>query len=352
MTTLTSQPFRPMTLGELLDRAIGLYRQNFFKFIGIVAIPFIPLQLLQIGMSVFASQSVSSIGDTSPGNPFNAGFFLAYAGIFIIAIFQFFLVQGVATAALTRSISDNYTGQKTGILDAYDRIGSSWVNLIVALLFIMITIFIAYIWMIIPCVGWFTGPGLLIFLYYAVVPLIAPSIVLEKSGILISVRHAWDLARSRFWWLMGCVLVLALFGQLIVWGPVLLLSMVLGGALSLYPVLAEQQALISTIFQSLITMFTGLLYLPIQITVMTLVYFDLRARSEGLDLALQLPSEPVSETDVVRLPEIQSQTQAPLLTWMDMGRFALISLGIIALYVILVSVIIGFAGMLGSALPR
>jgi hypothetical protein len=34
---------RAMSLPELLDQAIRLYRQNFVKFVGIIAIPYIPL---------------------------------------------------------------------------------------------------------------------------------------------------------------------------------------------------------------------------------------------------------------------------------------------------------------------
>jgi hypothetical protein len=346
---------RPMTLAELLDRAIGLYRQNFFKFIGIIAIPFIPLTALQMGLSFFTTSSmmsgISRVGGSPVVNPFNSSILLAYFGIFVVAVAQFILVQGVATAALTRAISDNYTGQKTSIVDAYDRIGTSWVNLIVALLFMLLIFIVVFIWMIIPCVGWFTGPGMFFFLSLAVSPLVAPIIVLEKQGAMDAVRRAWDLARSRFWWLMGCVLVLALFGQLIVTGPVLLFNVLLRSVMSLYPAVMEQQVLISSIVQNMVTMFTSLLYLPIKITIMTVVYFDLRARSEGLDLALQVSSAPENETDVVHLPEITTLAQSePFFTTTDAGRFALLSLAGMALYAILISVVFALTALAMPAL--
>ena len=34
---------RPLGMGELFDRAIRLYRRNFFKFVGVLALMQIPL---------------------------------------------------------------------------------------------------------------------------------------------------------------------------------------------------------------------------------------------------------------------------------------------------------------------
>ena len=344
MTNSSSQFIRPMTLAELLDRALGLYRQNFFKFIGIIAIPYIPLMLIQAGLSFFTTSSLMSgmtrVGAAPPANPFNASVLFAYLGIFAVAVVQFVLVQGVATAALTRAISDNYTGQPIDILGSYGKIGGSWARLIGALLLMALIYVFVIIWMIIPCVGWFTGPGLFFFLSLAVTPLIAPIIVLENLNVTDSIRRAWDLARSRFWWLMGCALVLTLFGQLIITGPVFLLRFVITAGANLYPMSFEQQLTISTIVQNLVTTFTSLLYLPIQLTIMTVVYFDLRARSEGLDLALQISNAPEDEMEVVSLPDISSQSAPePFFTTTDAGRFALLSLAGMALYMIFIAVI-------------
>ena len=73
-------------------------------------------------------------------------------------------------------------------------------------------------------IGWLTGPGVLFFVGLVVSPLVAPVVALEKLGVMDSIRRAWDLARSRFWWLIGYAFVLTLLGQLIVTGPVYLVS--------------------------------------------------------------------------------------------------------------------------------
>jgi len=349
MTDSTLPILRPMTLGELLDRAFRLYRQNFLKFIGIFAIPYIPLALIQIGLSFFTTASLLGTTQSDPGQILSSpGWIAAMGGSFIFIFLQFIFVQGVATAALTRAVANNYTGKPVGILDSYRTLSSSWLKLILALVLVFILVISLGVWTIIPCVGWFSGPGILFFIGLAVTPLIPPVIVLEKVDILSSLRRAWDLARSRFWWLIGAVFVLTLLGQLIVSGPVYLLSFFIGLLQSSIPSLEVQMAF-TTISQGLITIFVSLLFTPLKLTIMTVIYFDLRARSEGLDLALQISTSTDSENDVISLPEIADKTPMPLITWIDIGRFALLSLAGIAIYGIIILVVVGFVGLISSS---
>jgi hypothetical protein len=51
---------RPLRLGELLDRAIRLYRANFLTFIGIIAVVYVPLMVLQTAASTLLSSSMLS----------------------------------------------------------------------------------------------------------------------------------------------------------------------------------------------------------------------------------------------------------------------------------------------------
>jgi len=72
----------------------------------------------------------------------------------------------------------------------------------------------------------------------------------------------------------------------------------------------EQYTLLSTVIQTLVTMIFSLLYLPLQLTAMTVVYFDLRVRSEGLDLALQSTEAAGAKPDRGFLPEITRRRRA------------------------------------------
>lgn len=344
---MTSSPLtiiRPLNLAELLDRAIRLYRQNFFNFIGIIAIPYIPLMLIQMGLQLVTTTSMMDgiAASPDPANPFaafNPGVIAASMGSIVVVFVQFILVQGVASAALTRAVANNYIGRPVGILDSYRLLQNSWLRLVLALVAIFFLVLLLLIWTIIPCIGWFTGPGILMFISLIVSPLVAPVIVLERGGSFSSIRRAWDLARSRFWWLVGYAVVITLFGQLIITGPVYLINFLMQFLSSMFPMDFDQQMVVTTVSQNLVTIFTSLLYLPLQLTIMTVIYFDLRARSEGLDLALQLSGEAGTEPAPGELPEIAVKSNAPIFTGMDLGRFALLSFAAIAFYFVIISFI-------------
>jgi hypothetical protein len=340
---------RPMGLAGLLDRAISLYRQNFIKFIGIIAIPFVPLVLIQTGLALFSTTSMFEQMDTyaNSANPFDLftpSVVGAYIGAILFALLQFVFVSGLATAALTRAVANNYVGRPVEILHSYKSLNNSWVRLLLALLVITILVILLMIWAIVPCIGTFTGPGLLVFITFIVSAILVPVIVLERKGVFESLRRAWDLSRSRFWWLVGVALVVTLLGQLIVSGPVYLITFLMQSLASFLPGGFNEQFIISTIVQNLTVIFTNLLYLPLQLTIMTVIYFDLRARSEGLDLALQAATIGGGE-EVIELPEIAVPNKMPFFTGLDLGRFALLSLAIITIFV----AIFGLFFLLGLA---
>jgi len=341
---------RPMTLGEILDKAIRLYRQNFLTFIGIFAIPYIPLVLIQMVISVLYATTMLQPGfleETDPTAAMGMGI-ATIIGSLIFLIANFVLVSGFATAAITRAVANNYMDKPIGILDSYRAItGSVW-KLVLALLLSTILLIVLVLWAIIPVVGWLSGPGIFVFLALIVIPLIAPIASLENLGVRQTMRRAWDMGRSRFWWLIGYALILALLGQLIVTGPVYLLSAILQAIFFSMPdVSFEMQTIISNIISNLVNMALGLLYTPLQLTMMTVVYFDLRARNEGLDLALQLSSLNESQGESTALPEISNQQPIPFMMGIDIGRFALLSLIGIALfgcYFIFIFTIVGALG--------
>ncbi len=345
-----STPFlRPMHLAELLDQAIQLYRRNFLKFIGILAIPYIPLLIVQTGLSYWNSSSLAGSFRSPSAAPtvFAPSFWFSLLGTYLLLFLQIILIQGIANAALARAVADDYTGQPVGILDSYRKLGSAWLRLIVAIVLLVAVMVVLWIWLFIPCIGWFTGPGLLLFTWMVVLPFVAPIIVLEKRGILTALRRAWDLGRSRFWWLIGFVLILVLFSQLVVTGPVFLLNLILRTAMGNQTNFQEQLVL-GSVVQLLVSLLTGMLYLPLQLTAMTVVYFDLRVRSEGLDLALQSASASNPEASIVSVAETSPEPQGSFLAGRDVGYFALLSLMGIALCTILYSVLFGLALLIMS----
>jgi hypothetical protein len=337
---------RPLRLGELLDQAIRLYRRNFLTFIGIIALVYIPLMILQTASTTLLTSSLGDIAtSTSPEAMFSN--YAYWGGMFstiVIAFLQFIFVQGIATGALTRAVADQYLGRQTGILDAYRGIGKSWVSLVGALLFIgLLIIPITLWWIIVPCVGWFTGLGMLAFLGTAVSPMVAPVVVLERQGAIEAVRRAWNLVRRRFWPVLGYIFVLYLFNLLIVNGPLTIVNLLLTQLLPTTSGGLTMQLVITSIIQALVSIVFILIYYPLQMTAFTLIYFDLRVRTEGFDLALLT----TSDADKALAAPVQPSNER-LITGTDLGNFAILTLAAGGLYIFFVTFILGGVFFLSS----
>ena len=355
MTTGPMSQLRPLGMGELLDQAIRLYRRNFLKFIGIIAIIQIPVSLLQLIPSLLTISSISQpqfdFDPTAPSTGvfdlFGPAYFIGIAGTIVVGLLGFILIQGVATAALTRAIAGSYLGESLGIIEAYRKIGQAWRPLIGALILAIVVGIALFIWFLIPCVGWLTGLGILAFFWGVIVPLIAPTVVLEHQSWNQSIRRAWDLARRRFWWVLGFVFILFIFSQIVVTGPVTLIGVAfqlfVGNPLEI----STTQSIIQTVLQSIIGLIFGVVYWPLQLTAITLMYFDLRIRTEGFDLTL-LSTNVSSETQV-EVTDITAQApradRGNLITLNEMGYFALVSIGVFLLYLLFAS-IFGALGLL------
>lgn len=344
--TNTSQvaSLRPRGIGELLDQAIRLYRANFWTFLGIIAVVQIPTSLLGIAAGALTAGGLNQFGQTLETSPGGVPDLNAYGQLFgglgvtlIVALLSYILVQGIGTAALTRAIADSFMGEPITIFGAYRKIKGQWGALIGALLLVTLLNIPFLIWTMIPCVGWLSGPGLMMFMSLVVVPLVGPIVVLEKMTSSGALRRAWDLARTRFWWIVGFAGALYLFNLLVVSGPVALISSVVSPLLSQSTDGQLGQILfIQTALQGLVSMLLSVLYVSLQATAMTLAYFDLRVRAEGFDLALLAASEGKADISLVdQMAEAPRMVSTQLIRWIDIGNFVLISLAVGAVYTVI-----------------
>lgn len=350
--TATSLPkLRPLSFGELLDQAIRIYRRNFLTFVGIVALVQIPLTLLQwvLTLTIFDSafEQFNTFGISS-ADPYdslasNAG---SGIGIFLLGIASFVLVQGLATAVLTRAIADYYLGQKLSLMEAYRKIGNSWLSLVGALLYAGLISIGLMIWFIIPCIGWFTGIGMIFFFSSVIIPLMAPAIVLEGRPARQAWRRAWNLSRRRFWWVVGFTFVLTILGQLIITGPTALVDMlfqfVVGSPFEAANPMSAY--MLQTSIQTAVTLVFSLIYLPLQLTGITLMYFDLRVRTEGFDLALLTESISGGKVDPTAVTAQTTDLEAFSVTSTELGYFVLMSIGA-GVFIFILSGIFALLGM-------
>lgn len=348
MSTLTTQ-LRPRTLGELLDHAFRLYRRHFFTFIAIIAVVQIPASVIATALVLIpaALQSNAINTNADPGELlFNSG--LTLAGSLFSIVITLILVHGIGTAAMTRAITDDYLGQPTSFASAYGRIGGKWGKLVKAVLLGWLITVLLVIWFLIPCIGWLSGMGMLLFFSAIVMPLLPPAVILENQRSAADyVRRAWDLARRRFWWVIGFTLTLILFSLIIVQGPATAFNYVFQ-FLGFAEWFGDPTTVLiaRAVLQSVVTVIASLLYYPLYLTAMTLLYFDLRVRFENFDLnymAAQVYDETASaETLAAQAPP----PSGSLITRGEFGQFILLSLA----YGGIIFVIVGILTFIGMAL--
>jgi hypothetical protein len=330
MTLNTTPRLRPLGLGELLDQAIRLYRRNFLRFIGIVAVILIPLTLLQIGyLLIFVDVTEPQAeAEVLPSllSLFSPAFYVR--GSILLGIFGYVLIKSVSAATLTYAIAASYLGQEIGILEAYSKIGRSWVSLLGVLFLAIIfsTILILFCWILscVVCLVGIIGLPVLAFVWMVMLPIIGPIIVLEKQSAMRAIGRAWNLVGRRFWWVIGFALILAIFAQIIITGPIALLSWGFQLMVGNMSDLSTTQTVMQTVVQSLLQLMSSLIYLPLQLTAMTLVYFDLRIRTEGFDLVLLAESLLGRQTEVTQLvAQAPQSSQGGSVTLAQIGYFSL-----------------------------
>ncbi|MFZ6031324.1 MAG: hypothetical protein ACOYYS_26745 [Chloroflexota bacterium] len=323
----TIPTLRPLSVGEIFDQAIRLYRRHFITFVGIIALVQIPYTIFQAVISATSGLQVAEGIGGPPGSMDYGTLFSAQMLSYLAALVQLILVEGIGTAALTRAIADTYLGRPVSIVEAYKSMGRSWVGLVGALLLVGLIGLGFLIWTIIPCVGWLTGIGMMVFLGLAVRPLVTIVYVVEKKGAVKSFRRAWDLAKRRFWWLIGFTLLLSLFATLVIYGPTTLFASALQSVLGIDAASSytnPQIWFISLALTTFMSLVGSLIYLPLQLTANTLVYFDLRVRTEGFDLSVLAADVGDAQDDILRTaPTVPNES---FITTRDLGNFFALSI--------------------------
>ena len=337
MTTLP-QNLQPLSMSQLLDRAIRLYRNNFLIFVGIVALAQIPATAVNmIGLWLApAPEATFSPAATLTEMWLEIAESSGYGSnpwVWLGRLVTLLLVQ-LATAAMTKAVAENYLGRKIGLLNAYRKIGRSGFTLLLATFIgILFVLFLAIWWVIVPCLGWLTGLGMIFFFVLVVLPLVAPVVVLEQRSAAEALQRAWNLARRRLWWLVGFMLLLGIFSQLVVTGPAILSVFIVNSLVG-----SSVSATTATLIQQVITLLLNLIYLPLQLSCVTLLYFDVRVRTEGFDLALLALSD---RAEMATLPATAPPLSKSIFPkWEEFGYFSLITIAIAVLYLAVVMVLV------------
>lgn len=310
----------PMSIGDILDRAINLYRRNFVTLLGIAAVVTVPIAILQlIGILLAFPLDLLSL-NSSPSRTTESLAAMGYLGMFVV-----FFIAGVIgfvgyafqSAAMVFAVSESFLGRTITIRQAYQgiwgRVGSLLGGLFILTLlnglvmgfffacsFIPLifaaasgrtdssasSVFTAGIALLI-CAGF--GPLMIALLVINMRFLMMPqTITLEKVGALAGMRRSWNLVRGSFW--------RVLFTAFLMYAFITILTAMPSYAVTFTAFLIPSVA-VQTVLNTAVGTVVGVVTTPLYLAVLTILYYDLRIRSEGLDLELRaqemlVPAEP------------------------------------------------------------
>jgi hypothetical protein len=294
-----------MSIADLIDEIFRLYRKNFGLLFGIAALVSIPpTAAFAVGSSLMGplNPAAASVAPADPANLVTAGIALILGGLLLLITFP--LLVGAITEATAR----RYLGQLTSIgaslrvgLAGYWRLFLGYLVVFLAVLGISLLATIGIFGAIVMITG---GSGALV--AAGVIALIAvfiawmaalvwltvtwtflpQAVVIEGIGALAALRRSARLVVGARWRVLGINLLLTIIG-------VILLSLPSG----IIALLIEPLPLpfnLSVAISQLVPALAGIAFYPIQLGIGALLYYDLRVRKEGFDLALaaeRLPAQ-------------------------------------------------------------
>ncbi|MBA3531544.1 MAG: hypothetical protein H0T73_06430, partial [Ardenticatenales bacterium] len=278
-TSLT-HTLRPMGIGDLLDRVIYFYRTHFVALLAFTSLLIVPPTLLSILISLpsLSFMADPSILEESPGLFFSS-FGLSWVGSVIFSLGITYFIMPLLAAGIGVAMQGFLLeGRRVGLLEMITGMRNNIRPMATTGLVAMIFSFASFI----------TFP--LVPVWAAIVTLFTYAFYLslfvtlyEKRAGLEALRRGWILIRGSVWRALG-YLVLFYFFSLVFGGIV---GGVMGASLlALAPLIdTADSPFLSLILQSLAQGFTNVLTLPLLFGTTALLYFDLRIRHEGLDVA-------------------------------------------------------------------
>lgn len=279
---------RPMAVGEILDASFRLYRENFLKFVAILAVAYVPITVLTMLFSAFMISSVPAVTVPQEGMTqeqlaavMKSQLQAALPGIIVMVatlVLVSLIAQPLATGAITRAVGARYLNEEISVGKAYRAIGAVFFKYLGTILLAGLVIGLGMMFCLIP--------GLLFAVWFAFVSQI---VLLEGLGGTQAMGRSRDLARGYGLRIFGYLVLTVVLNIGIGW-----IFGIIGGALS---PLVTSNPLGGALFNQALQQVLQLFVMPYFIVVMILLYYDLRVRKEAFDLeilakSLGAPSPP------------------------------------------------------------
>jgi hypothetical protein len=257
---------RPLGIGEILDAGIKLFLRHWRPLVLSVVGLILPVQILSALVTASVAPEQFDLTSTESGveEGEEAEFLIGQGVIALLSVVSVLL----ATAVCFKAVADAYLGVepewRRSLRFAVRRLGGLLGVAIVGGIFVAL----ATVALIVP--------GVWLFVSYAVA---VPALLLERIGPIDALRRSFRLVRGRWWSTAGTLLV----GYLLIG----ILGALVTGVIMVVPSLvAEGNTLVGALGAVVGGTVGSVLTTPYSAAVVTLLYFDLRVRKEGLDLQL------------------------------------------------------------------
>lgn len=258
---------RPMTLGEVLDRTFNLYKNNFWLFAGIIALPLLVNLIFTIGFTIWNS-STQVMTRSRFGQPTINPLYLGhiFIGVFVGAVLAITLIE-LGHAATIFAVSDLYLGREVSVRKAFSNLRGRMLRLFGVVLLSFLIIGAGFIALIVP--------GVILACRLAVA---VPVSMLEDESPASAISRSMELTKGfgGQMFLIGLlVLILAWTTSAVFQTPFLVMAAVQKNA---------PLPLIFQILQHLTSFVSSVLVGPIGTIAFSLMYYNLRVRKEAFDL--------------------------------------------------------------------
>jgi hypothetical protein len=296
-------PLRPLTLGDMFGGATLTIRRNPAATVGLAALVKLVFMLVPVVVTLvlgfgdhLPSLDLESNQDSNPmaGIGLNAaslisGVFSALAGI-------------VVTGLVMRAVEQAVVGRRLAAGEAWRTVrGRLWALLGLSLLAGLISILVVglpagggvAVGLLAGSDGLAIGLGILgglaglvviIFVYVRFLLLAPPNLVIERNGVLASMRRAGQLSRGQFWRLLGISLLAGLAAGLV--GQLVQVPFAIVGVVLAFLLPGSWGTVALLLCTYVATVVTGSVTSPFTGGVTALQYYDQRFRKEGHDIEL------------------------------------------------------------------
>jgi len=282
-----SKTLHPMTVGDILDRSIQLYKSNFLKFVGVVLLvkgPYLILGyvLTKLILLFFAEVPYASEKDTAQIASYGATI-IAFS---FIRLLELLFVGPILIAAMTMAISERFLNRDIGVAEAYKKILRRFLPLLgtvllTGMIISMVLLFCVLLGSFMLLVG--AQPGLILVIAGVILAcvlwvqyaFISQTVVIEGEGGFSAMKRSKYLVKGFFF--KAFVLLILIFIAIALITEIVALGIERGLFF-----LGQYSSLLAEGASNVVSV----LLEPFRIAAITLLYYDFRIRKEGFDLEI------------------------------------------------------------------